>query len=319
MHDDLISVIVPAHNVERYIDKCLASLANQTHKNLEIIIIDDNSPDDSGVIADKWAQSDSRFTVVHNKKNMGHSTVRNVGLDLAKGRYIGFADPDDFVHPEMFERLLELIRDNEADISLCLEQAFNDGETEPDFSEKKDIEIRLENHDDYIKHFMDSFTGPIGWSWNKLYKAELFNNIRYREYKLEDIILNAEISAKVKKAVWTNERLYAYRVRTDSETAAGKKDISLPAAESFWKTYEMLFYNGKAFSEKYLVFVLGKLANLYANCRKNFGSESSLAIHEVYCQKYDENIKGITNISTKDSFKLFLARYLGPVYSFIAK
>ena len=319
MSNKLISIIVPAHNVERYIDKCLTSLALQTYKNLEIIVIDDNSPDESGKIADKWAERDNRFKVIHNQKNMGHSTVRNIGLDVAKGDYIGFVDPDDYVDHRMFDRLLELLINNDADISLCLEKAFDDGKAEPDFSNKEDIIVRVEEHEEYIEHFMDPFTGPIGWSWNKLYRSQLFKDVRYRDYMLEDIILNAEISKKVKKAVWTNERMYAYRIRTDSETAAGKRDISVPAAESFWKTYEILLYNDSSFTDRYLLAVLGKTANLYGNCRKTHGKKSAGPIQAVYCKKFDMYRNVIKNMSFKDFVKLNMARYVGSLYSYMAK
>ncbi|WP_029233683.1 glycosyltransferase family 2 protein [Butyrivibrio sp. VCB2006] len=318
MEKGLISIIVPAHNVEKYIDKSLRSLTNQTYRNLQIIVIDDNSPDRAGEIADEWAGRDSRITVVHNEKNMGHSTVRNVGLDLAKGEYIGFTDPDDYVHPQMFERLLELLKENDADISLCLEQTFEDGEEEPELVYEPGKDIHIESHAEYIEHFMDSFTGPIGWSWNKLYKAEVLKSIRYRNYKLEDIIFHAEAAKGIKKAVWTDDRLYAYRIRTDSITGAGKTDITIPASESFWATYEMLKSDEKDYADRFLIFTLGKIANIYAQSKRRYGRDSANKMHEYYSVKYRENIEAIKCAPIKDRFKLFLARYFGAVYCLMA-
>ena len=131
MDKELISVIIPAYGVESYIDKCLESIVNQTHKELQIIVIDDNSPDKTGEIADMWARRDNRIEVIHNTSNKGHSLVRNDGLKLAKGDYIGFVDSDDYVHTSMFERLLIVAKEYDCDISLCHEQAFDEGTIEP--------------------------------------------------------------------------------------------------------------------------------------------------------------------------------------------
>ena len=99
--DDLISVIVPVYNVEEYLDRCIESIVNQTYKNLEILLIDDGSTDNSYNICDKWAKKDNRIKVVH-KENGGVSSARNVGLDVATGDYIGFVDSDDYISIDMY-------------------------------------------------------------------------------------------------------------------------------------------------------------------------------------------------------------------------
>ena len=114
----LISVIVPVYNVQKYVRKSVESILQQTYKNLEIILVDDGSTDESGKICDTLARSDNRVTVIH-KKNGGLSDARNAGLDRATGELIGFVDSDDYIEKNMYEVLEERMRINEADISCC--------------------------------------------------------------------------------------------------------------------------------------------------------------------------------------------------------
>ena len=117
-YKDLISVIVPVYKVERYLCRCVDSIIAQTYTNLQIILVDDGSPDGSGAICDDYAAKDSRITVIH-KKNGGLSDARNAGLVAACGSYIGFVDSDDYIEPEMFEELLLKAMDTGADLTLC--------------------------------------------------------------------------------------------------------------------------------------------------------------------------------------------------------
>ena len=115
---ELISIIVPVYNVEQYLDDCLVSILNQTYKNLEIILIDDGSTDNSGKICDEYAKKDSRIIVFH-KENGGVSSARNAGLRIAKGIYIGFVDPDDWIAEDMYEVLYLNAKKYDADVSVC--------------------------------------------------------------------------------------------------------------------------------------------------------------------------------------------------------
>ena len=107
--NEIISVIIPIYNVEKYLDKCIRSVVEQTYKNLEIILVDDGSPDQCGTICDKWAEKDKRIRVIH-KTNGGLSDARNAGLDAAAGAFIGFVDSDDYIHTQMYQRLYEKLK-----------------------------------------------------------------------------------------------------------------------------------------------------------------------------------------------------------------
>ena len=113
-----ISVIIPVYKVEEYISRCIKSVVDQTYSNLEIILVDDGSPDNCPAICDKWAEKDSRIKVIH-KKNGGLSDARNAGMQIASGEFIGFVDSDDWISKEMYQLLYENMKENESDISAC--------------------------------------------------------------------------------------------------------------------------------------------------------------------------------------------------------
>ncbi len=114
----MISVVVPIYNVELYLRKCIDSIVNQTYKDLEIILVDDGSPDNCGLICDEYAKMDNRIKVIH-KENGGLSTARNAGLDIATGSYIGFVDSDDWIEPTMYEKMYSFLVENNLDLVEC--------------------------------------------------------------------------------------------------------------------------------------------------------------------------------------------------------
>ncbi|MDR0858350.1 MAG: glycosyltransferase family 2 protein [Oscillospiraceae bacterium] len=114
----LISIIVPIYNAEPYLRRCIDSILAQTRRNIEVMLIDDGSPDNCGAICDEYAERDRRVRVFHNP-NRGVSNARNTGLDASSGEFIGFVDSDDFIEPEMYEKLYEAIRSNSADVACC--------------------------------------------------------------------------------------------------------------------------------------------------------------------------------------------------------
>lgn len=115
---DLISIVVPIYKVEKYLEDCICSLVHQTYENLEIILVDDGSPDDCGHICDQWAKKDKRIRVLH-KENGGLSDARNAGAEIARGDFIGFVDSDDVVHPKMYEFLYRMMKETNSDIGCC--------------------------------------------------------------------------------------------------------------------------------------------------------------------------------------------------------
>lgn len=209
----MISVIVPVYNVEKYLEKCVESLCRQSYSNLEIILVDDGSTDSSGCLCDELAKTDSRIKVIH-KKNGGLSDARNAGLDIAAGDYIGFVDSDDYVLPEMYERLLTLLNTYHADIAICDKVEFYEGK-DPEFT-KIEPSIKVLNQDQAINALADD-QGLRSHVWNRLYSAHLFDDLRFDVGKAyEDVYIMHRLFLQAQKIVVTNESLYCYLQRATS-------------------------------------------------------------------------------------------------------
>lgn len=209
----LISVIIPVYNVENYLKKCLESVINQTYKNLEIILINDGSNDNSKDICDEYSQKDSRIIVVH-KHNEGVSVARNTGLDIAKGEYIGFLDADDYIEEDMYEFLLDnAIKDN-ADISSCsYNKVFSDRIEEGIGFNKYLI---LDSSEAIEKTINKDILFPSVWL--KLFKKECIKNVRFDPtIKIsEDYLFCFNAACNCKKYVHSGKGKYNYIMREGS-------------------------------------------------------------------------------------------------------
>lgn len=216
MNNELLSVIVPVYNVEKYICKCVDSILNQTYKNLEIILIDDGSKDSSGAKCDELAKKDNRIKVYH-KENGGLSDARNYGIQKSTGKYLGFVDSDDFINLNMFQILMDNIKQYDADISTCARITINEGTNidtytknepnEPKCLTSRDAIIDLFTKNEYVFHA----------AWDKIYKRELFRNIEFPVGRLfEDAAIMYRLFEKAKTIVTTKSKLYYYIQRNGS-------------------------------------------------------------------------------------------------------
>ena len=219
-----ITVIVPVYNVEHYLDKCLDSLVNQTYKNLEIIVINDGSTDNSGIICQEYAQKDNRIVYIE-KENGGQAEARNMGLDRMTGSYVTFVDSDDWVESDYVETLYQKIMEYQADIAVGNYYSFNESEGmyyfhifgdsyyEKVYDNVSIFENLYESQD--MKKF--AFIFP----WGKLYKASLLDYLRFDNGKLaEDAYLNQKIYLLAERIVYLNKGLYAYCQREGSSSRA---------------------------------------------------------------------------------------------------
>ena len=216
MYSDLISVIVPVYKVEKYLNRCVESIVNQTYKNLEIILVDDGSPDNCPQMCDKWAEKDSRIKVIH-QENAGLAEARNSGISVATGKFFMFIDSDDFAESDMIELLLNLSMDYNADVSSCgfYFDYENDNKAEAcDFSD----EIRIA---DINERIIDLLTGGFsGTVWNKLYRADAVKSILFDKADgcSEDIMYNYRVYKQNITAVFCGAPKYHYLIRSSSIT-----------------------------------------------------------------------------------------------------
>lgn len=208
----LISIIVPVYNVKNYLEKCLQSICGQTYKNLEIILIDDGSSDGSGELCDLFAQRDGRIKVIH-QTNAGQSAARNRGLAVAQGEFLGFVDSDDWIEPDMYEFLYCLLKENEADISICSHCRDKDGGSVVKYASGKqfvftrDEGIRALAVDKHIRNYV----------WDKLYKRCLFSDIAFPLNRIfEDIAISYQVFYKAENIVMRDLPKYHYVIREGS-------------------------------------------------------------------------------------------------------
>lgn len=209
-----ISVIIPVYRVEAYLEKCILSVSAQSYPELEIILVDDGSPDNCGEICDRYALQDARIRVIH-QKNRGLSGARNAGLDEASGSYILFVDSDDFIHSDMIRILYENMRETKADISVCGFLPVKDGE-EVSFNTQEEQERKVFEGEE-VMHCLQYRNLLTVVAWNKLYKRSLFEQLRYPEGKLqEDEFLIHHLLDICGRIVFTDRKLYYYLQRTGS-------------------------------------------------------------------------------------------------------
>lgn len=214
MNKDLISVVVPVYKVENYVQKCINSILNQSYTNLELILVDDGSPDKSGIICDENAKLDERIKVIH-KENGGLSDARNIGIEAAVGKYITFVDSDDFISPFMIEKLYTNLIEYTADISCCDMGIIKNCDDNINLS-CDNVDLLEFNKIEAIKETL--YQRKIDNSaCAKLYKKELFENIRYpKSMYFEDLATTYKIFLSAQKIVAVNQPLYYYYQRETS-------------------------------------------------------------------------------------------------------
>lgn len=208
-----ISVIVPVYKVEPYLNKCVDSILAQTYTNLEIILVDDGSPDNCGAICDEYANRDSRIRVIH-KENGGLSDARNAGMRIMTGAYVAFVDSDDWIEPTMYETLLDLLQRFKADMAF--------GGVADDLVRGESIQtIKISNYgqtpfaEDKVAAMKRYFYGS--WAaWDKLYRTDLFVDIVYPVGEInEDEAIVLHLLDRCERVCYTNEVLYHYMKRDD--------------------------------------------------------------------------------------------------------
>ena len=213
---DKISVIVPVYNSEKYLGKCVDSILNQTHKNLEVILVDDGSTDASGAICNSYAQKDFRVQVIH-KKQGGVCEARNRGLDIATGDYIIFVDNDDFILPDMYETLLNNMIKYRVRLSMCSYSLYYEERGEE--CTAAELFTRKMDSLDALHVFHTDNRIDMIVPWNKLYKKELFDGIRYPAGRtFDDEFVTYKLLWKAEKICYTNQQFYFFRQRMDSIT-----------------------------------------------------------------------------------------------------
>lgn len=269
-----ISIIVPIYNSEKYLDNCINSILNSTLKDIELILINDGSKDNSGKIIDEYAKKDSRINAIH-QENMGPAATRNKGIKLARGKYIGFVDSDDTIEKDMFEELYNLANKSYIEVAMC-----NYKEIYVAQNQKLSIEHYLEsniefNKDDIRNKIVRKFTGNINYGFfsmcNKIYLRDwlLKSKIRIDEKRVhgEDWLFNINVFLNLDSFICTDKILYNY-IHINNES------LMLKYRENQFD----LFLDGRL---KVLELIPNDLID-FDNFNRNFVSEFSAYILNTY-------------------------------------
>ena len=245
--DKLLSVVVPVYNVGKYLAPCINSILEQTYRNIELILVDDGSTDDSGKICDSFSDNDNRVKTIH-KKNGGVSSARNTGIEKASGEYIAFVDADDQLDPDMYEILIEGMNEMNAEVSACT------------YKKEYDLSsIRLSNNDrcKYIKfegtkQIYESITrnenSIEGLIWNKVYRKEIVSGHKFRTdiAIVDDAAFSWEIFKNVKIVSFISLPMYHYLIIPSSITRNSNMDKYMKAL----KGYELMINDARNISTK---------------------------------------------------------------------
>ena len=307
-----VSVIVPVYNTEQYLKECVDSLLKQTLTDLEIILIDDGSPDNSAYICDEYAKLDSRVKVIH-KENGGLSSARNAALDICKGEYIGFVDSDDFVEPTMFEELYNSAINYNSDISICALSTFSEKSIIPKLLP---FEKEVYKDSDIMKCFFVPLLGEHpnekikyleGFVCRQLFKREIIGNIRFkseREYFAEDVMFDFDIYPLCRTISVVNKPLYFYRYNGDSLSNKYRENLWTMFSNYLNAEYELLNELDIEISDSIklrlnnlaLKFVVVSVINLgKAGCNLS-NNEKKNVINEIRLNKYVKEVLKFTSI-----------------------
>lgn len=310
--NSLISVIVPIYKVEEYLDECVSSIVAQRYHNLEIILVDDGSPDNCPLMCEEWAKRDSRIVVVH-KSNGGLSSARNAGLEIAKGDYVSFIDSDDFLEKDTYDVLLAALqRNQQCDIASCMLNKYVDGVVSPYNKNWIPSGDRVVEYDKFAELCLScaiNFTVT-----SKIFKKNLVENVRFREGRTnEDTLFMFDLSKIIEKErvsmVEVPNHLYYYRMRSDSICNEASNPLTIQVLKNY---EEIIDYYKKINSRTYK-----KTKRFHDSCLVNFlyGISKDKSLKEKYYSGYITYLKemslgDILNIGlNKVLIKYFFLRF----------
>lgn len=308
----MISIIIPLYNVEKYMDQCLKSVIAQTYKDLEIILVDDGSPDQSGYKADQWAKKDKRIKVIH-QKNGGLSNARNTGLDNCHGDYLMFIDSDDLVSIDLCQCLMELLNKNSADIAICeVDHVF---EKRPHFTGSSKAKVYDKDSAICEMWYQRSF---LPSAWGKLYDAKIFKDLRFTEGIIfEDIDIMHEAFYLADNIVYTDAKLYGYMHHEDSITTKPFAQKDLIILDICHKLIEFSKDKDIKLQKAAKAYMITGAMRVYLNAPEQFKKEIDEA--EELILQYGKAVLKDNNIRKKTKYSLILYLYFRPLLKIIYK
>lgn len=287
LKEKLLSIIVPVYKVEPYLRRCIDSIRKQTYKNLQIILVDDGSPDCCGEICDQYSLIDKRILVVH-QKNEGLSGARNNGMFFAKGEYIAFVDSDDWLHPRMYEILMSMVREYQLDIARCSVYDTDDYKKEKILPSKVLPNVLIKGDDVFDSYFSEFLCKVV---WNAVYKRNIVEGILSPEgCHSEDNYVSGRYLYRCKRLMITNQCLYYYYRNPNSVTRGGNKRL-LDICICTQKLRDDLIHREGLSQYKYIRKLNAKLAReLFHFIRENSSKYRIASIKKEQKNFIDENL-----------------------------
>ena len=312
----LISVIVPVYKVEPYLERCVRSILSQTYRNLEILLVDDGSPDRCGEMCDAFAKEDSRIRVIH-KQNGGQSDARNQGLDRMTGELVGFVDSDDWVYPELYETLYRNLTAFDADIAECgVLKVYEDGKTE---TENAFREPTCFEKTEGLETFLVDDQIP-SYPCTKLFRASLFETLRFPVGVIyEDLAFLHLVYARAERSVCIPENLYVYCLRGDSTCAVQGSKQTFGLFNAFAERYA--FAKEKGLNSKVIetclartcVFALRGVKRIPGKTKQE---KAYLLTIRNFLRLHRKEIDRNQQIGKTEHLKIKLIRWVYPVFRF---
>ena len=311
------SVIIPVYNVEQQLHRCLDSVVVQKRDDLEVILVDDGSTDNSGKKCDEWKEQDSRIKVIH-QTNGGLSHARNTGLNECTGDFVAFVDSDDYIDENMYQIMIKALNDQDADVAICHKQEFFTEIKKADNSEY--IIESVWDRNELLKSWPYQ-TDLINYAWNKVYKKELIADYRFTKGLVgcEDWDFNLDVLIGVNKVVVISNELYFYYQREGSITHKESDDsFYMGLANAYVKQSNNFSKVGNVtIALDNTSYCLNRLARY--SLRKEFDNRMNVKNYIVseFRKLYRQNKRDIHKM--KDKNKIRLAYYAYPVYSVLVK
>ena len=274
----MVSIIVPIYNVEKYLSKCIDSILAQTYNDIEVILVDDGSPDNCPMICDEYAQKDNRVIVIH-QKNAGVSAARNAGLKVAQGEYIGFVDPDDWISQAMDHDMIFAIERENADLAICGYDYYDEDGNIDSKRAYQTKEDELISQKEFMSRLSDMPPTVRQGTCNKLFRAELLSDISFKKHmhSAEDVLFLSEYSSRICKVIIVHKPHYKNLVRTGSATHGGLTISQL--ADSFYvhdKMYNTIVKLYPDLKNHSLAFLLDVCTLKYCESKKKIESSPSV-------------------------------------------
>ena len=306
-----ISIIMPVYKVEDYVGKAIESIQNQNFDDFELLIVDDGSPDKSGEICDRYAQSDDRITVFHTE-NGGAPKARNLCIEKSRGKYLYFMDSDDWSESSMLFDMYTLAEENNAQLVVCgyfIDTYYSDTEYRVD-NQKVESAV-YENKEDFRKNAHKLFDKNLLYTpWNKLFLREYIeqNNIRYKQTFWDDFPFNLDVVKNIEKVAVSDRQYYHFiRKRAESETAAYRPQMYEKREEEHKWMCDLYTYWGLVDNPEIKEFLARRYIERFIGCVENITNKKCTLSHrnkrkEIKAMLHSENVKNTVNVARVRSF-----------------